>query len=495
MEDQSSAVECGSQAGSDVRSVHHHQRHHQLGANTEQYLDQEPDRLGHEDDYYDDEEVGTDDMRADNISNSCRHTASPADSSMSRKSNKPLMEKKRRQRINRCLNDLKTLVLEGSKKDPSKYSRLEKADILEMTVRHVQALHRHEAAAGGRLVGGGRLVIGEEGKYRAGYTHCVREVAKYLATLSDLPQDLHNKVLSHLNAIASSVSSNVNSNATSVQNNVNVMPNPAPIILVLNTTAGAPVPQQPPLTQSITFQENGGNSLGAQPQVTLVSTPRFQQQQLQQCGLQIMPTHLNNGDLALVLPATQQVVSHSSSNTRAPPSAALQASAPVLTAILTSDRNSSISSSSFVQPPALSTSSDDSALGTETLDTSDSDISCSGISTPMSLSSAGSPVPVEETGRTSPKRAGSSRASPPPRARMWNSSIFREELGPPSSSSSSSCPNRSSTTRRQPVLAPKPTYPAWPSRSAPNDYPPRIRIEKSPPPPPAEPQSMWRPWH
>lgn len=34
-------------------------------------------------------------------------------------SNKPLMEKKRRQRINRCLNDLKSLVLEGMKKDVS----------------------------------------------------------------------------------------------------------------------------------------------------------------------------------------------------------------------------------------------------------------------------------------------------------------------------------------------------------------------------------------
>lgn len=34
-------------------------------------------------------------------------------------SNKPIMEKKRRARINRCLNELKTLILEAMKKDVS----------------------------------------------------------------------------------------------------------------------------------------------------------------------------------------------------------------------------------------------------------------------------------------------------------------------------------------------------------------------------------------
>lgn len=36
-----------------------------------------------------------------------------------RRTNKPIMEKKRRQRINDCLNQLKNLVLEGLKKDVS----------------------------------------------------------------------------------------------------------------------------------------------------------------------------------------------------------------------------------------------------------------------------------------------------------------------------------------------------------------------------------------
>lgn len=38
---------------------------------------------------------------------------------LSLQSNKPIMEKKRRARINHCLNELKTLILEAMKKDVS----------------------------------------------------------------------------------------------------------------------------------------------------------------------------------------------------------------------------------------------------------------------------------------------------------------------------------------------------------------------------------------
>ncbi|XP_062315631.1 transcription factor HES-2-like [Osmerus eperlanus] len=51
-----------------------------------------------------------------------------------RKTMKPLMEKRRRARINQSLNQLKTLILPLTGKDKSRHSKLEKADILEMTV-------------------------------------------------------------------------------------------------------------------------------------------------------------------------------------------------------------------------------------------------------------------------------------------------------------------------------------------------------------------------
>lgn len=64
---------------------------------------------------------------------------------LERRSNKPIMEKKRRSRINQCLDELKTLILETDN-ERSRHSKLEKADILEMTVRYLQTLrtyHQH----------------------------------------------------------------------------------------------------------------------------------------------------------------------------------------------------------------------------------------------------------------------------------------------------------------------------------------------------------------
>ncbi|CAL8072067.1 unnamed protein product [Orchesella dallaii] len=64
----------------------------------------------------------------------------------SRKIRKPLMEKRRRARINQSLNELKRILLEAngpattSRKEGSRPAKLEKADILELTVRHLLSL-------------------------------------------------------------------------------------------------------------------------------------------------------------------------------------------------------------------------------------------------------------------------------------------------------------------------------------------------------------------
>lgn len=55
-----------------------------------------------------------------------------------RRANKPLMEKRRRARINQSLAALKALILDTAKAENTKHSKLEKADILELTVRHFQ---------------------------------------------------------------------------------------------------------------------------------------------------------------------------------------------------------------------------------------------------------------------------------------------------------------------------------------------------------------------
>nr|XP_039251338.1 enhancer of split mbeta protein-like [Styela clava] len=62
-----------------------------------------------------------------------------------RKTNKPIMEKKRRERINKCLEELKSIVLR-SVSEESRPNKLEKADILEMTVRYLRNM-KHSTVA------------------------------------------------------------------------------------------------------------------------------------------------------------------------------------------------------------------------------------------------------------------------------------------------------------------------------------------------------------
>ncbi|CAG9862500.1 unnamed protein product [Phyllotreta striolata] len=58
-----------------------------------------------------------------------------------RKQRKPLMEKKRRARINESLENLKTILMECDPESVSKRNaKLEKADILEMTVSYLQTM-------------------------------------------------------------------------------------------------------------------------------------------------------------------------------------------------------------------------------------------------------------------------------------------------------------------------------------------------------------------
>nr|UZQ18781.1 hairy and enhancer of split 1 [Doryteuthis pealeii] len=70
--------------------------------------------------------------------------AGPIKTPTHRKINKLMMEKRRRTRINNCLSELKTLVLKALKKDGEQFSKLEKVDILEMTVKYLRFLHQQQ---------------------------------------------------------------------------------------------------------------------------------------------------------------------------------------------------------------------------------------------------------------------------------------------------------------------------------------------------------------
>ncbi|UXI15651.1 conserved oligomeric Golgi complex subunit 6-like [Sarcoptes scabiei] len=116
-----------------------------------------------------------------------------------RRITKPIMEKKRRARINNSLNELKALILDALNKDPSRHSKLEKADILEMTVRHLQKLQRQQVAV--NIVNDNSVL----NKYRAGFSECASEVSRYMNNIDGFDQSFRQRILSHLNHCVNSL--------------------------------------------------------------------------------------------------------------------------------------------------------------------------------------------------------------------------------------------------------------------------------------------------
>ncbi|CAI9614358.1 unnamed protein product [Staurois parvus] len=116
----------------------------------------------------------------------------PKTASEHRKSSKPIMEKRRRARINESLSQLKTLILDALKKDSSRHSKLEKADILEMTVKHLRNLQRVQMTA---ALSTDPTVLG---KYRAGFSECMNEVTRFLSTCEGVNTDVRTRLLGHL---------------------------------------------------------------------------------------------------------------------------------------------------------------------------------------------------------------------------------------------------------------------------------------------------------
>ncbi|KAL9959844.1 hypothetical protein ACROYT_G033204 [Oculina patagonica] len=105
-----------------------------------------------------------------------------------RKAKKPLMEKMRRARINDSLNEMKSLVLDLLHKDASRYSKMEKADVLEMTVTFLKAMQQKDSHTEDPTT---------LADYRAGFNQCANEVNRNIMT-SEGSDQLREKLLSHL---------------------------------------------------------------------------------------------------------------------------------------------------------------------------------------------------------------------------------------------------------------------------------------------------------
>nr|CAI5863493.1 unnamed protein product [Callosobruchus analis] len=107
-----------------------------------------------------------------------------------RKVMKPMLERKRRARINRCLDELKELMVTALQSEGENVSKLEKADILELTVRHLHKLRRQHRLSANPVI--------DSDRFRAGYTHCANEVSRCLASTPGVDVQLGTKLMTHL---------------------------------------------------------------------------------------------------------------------------------------------------------------------------------------------------------------------------------------------------------------------------------------------------------
>ena len=104
---------------------------------------------------------------------------------------KPLLERKRRARINKCLDNLKDLMVTALQSEGESITKLEKADVLELTVKHLQKLKRQNAL-------GLTPQATYAGRFKSGYAHCAQEVSKYMTGRPDVSVEVRTRLFSHL---------------------------------------------------------------------------------------------------------------------------------------------------------------------------------------------------------------------------------------------------------------------------------------------------------
>ena len=111
---------------------------------------------------------------------------------------KPLLERHRRARINRCLESLRELMIDSTNsEDASTVSKLEKADVLELTVKHLRKLtHQHRSPQFPTS-----NPIQDVAKFQAGFVQCATEVNHFLHSTPNLGHPIKDRVNRHLSML------------------------------------------------------------------------------------------------------------------------------------------------------------------------------------------------------------------------------------------------------------------------------------------------------
>ncbi|XP_058490016.1 hairy-related 13 [Solea solea] len=104
-----------------------------------------------------------------------------------RKTRKPLVEKKRRARINESLQELRTLLA-----DTDFHSKMENAEVLEMTVKKVEDILKNRSQESDTL----NHEASE--RFAAGYIQCMHEVHMFVSSCPGIDATVAAELLNHL---------------------------------------------------------------------------------------------------------------------------------------------------------------------------------------------------------------------------------------------------------------------------------------------------------
>ncbi|KAI4902764.1 hypothetical protein NFI96_015277 [Prochilodus magdalenae] len=104
-----------------------------------------------------------------------------------RKTRKPLVEKKRRARINESLQELRLLLA-----DSDAQTKMENAEVLEMTVKRVESILQNRAKAADSM----NREASE--RFAAGYIQCMHEVHTFVSSCPGIDAAVAADLLNHL---------------------------------------------------------------------------------------------------------------------------------------------------------------------------------------------------------------------------------------------------------------------------------------------------------
>ncbi|XP_027740176.1 transcription cofactor HES-6-like [Empidonax traillii] len=150
-----------------------------------------------------------------------------------RRTRKPLVEKKRRARINESLRELRLLLA-----DSEFQAKLENAEVLERTVRRVRAVLERRARGGGR-----RLLEASE-RFAAGYIQCMHEVHTFVSSCPGIDATTAAELLNHLLESMPLSEGGCPDSLTDVLGDAALLALPAGAPLALSAPAPSPSPSE-----------------------------------------------------------------------------------------------------------------------------------------------------------------------------------------------------------------------------------------------------------